>query len=72
MNEQLFKQQFIACFCASWCANNYDEMCANNKHEWLNHPPIEDAGFLAQKAWEEYKSKFPTGHILTDRRPRKL
>lgn len=51
--EKKFKDQFIVTFLSTWVANNYDDACIHSKHEMLNRPPVEDAEFLADKAWEE-------------------
>lgn len=55
MDEKAFKTHFIATFLAAWVASNYEESCIRGQHERLNHPPAEDAEFLANKAWEELK-----------------
>jgi hypothetical protein len=53
MDEKEFKSTFIATFLASWCATNYSDYCINGKQEALSRPPVEDAVFLADKAWIE-------------------
>jgi len=55
MNEQEFITQYIASFLATWTVNNYDDACMKGEHERLHKPPVEDATFLAYKAWEHYK-----------------
>lgn len=55
MNEKEFKDHFAATFLATWVAVNYDHACAYGQHERLDHPPAEDAKFLADKAWEEWQ-----------------
>ena len=55
MNEIEFKQQFISCFLASWCAVNYTDYCMRGMHEQLSNPPVEDAIHLANDAWAEYR-----------------
>ena len=55
MNEKQFKEQYISTFLASYMASNYDFDCQNgHPNEPYNHQPIEDAIFLANKAWEQY------------------
>ena len=54
MLEEVFKAQFIASFCAAWCAANYDMANATGKPEYLEKPPMEDAIFLADCAWDEW------------------
>ncbi len=56
VSEQEFKTQFIIKFLASWCANNYQTACSSGNHEWLEKPPVEDADFLAKKAWDHWNS----------------
>ena len=50
--EELFKTQFIASFLAAWVANHYDMACARGEHDKLSNPPVEDARFLADEAWQ--------------------
>lgn len=57
MNEKAFKDHFAATFLASWAAVNYDDACIRDQHERLNHPPADDAKFLADKAWEEWQKQ---------------
>lgn len=54
MNESQFKDNYIATFLATWTATNYEEFCMQGWHERLEKPPVEDAMYLADKAWEEY------------------
>lgn len=60
MNKRQFKTIFVANFLSTWCANNYDEFCSTGKHKQLNHPPVEDAEFLAEQAWKELKIHKPS------------
>jgi hypothetical protein len=71
MNEQIFKTQFIAAFLASWCADNYDTCCSNGTHHILCAPPVEEASYLADKAWMELEDKCPEVFRYT-KKPRKL
>ncbi|MBA2483455.1 MAG: hypothetical protein H0V39_03350 [Nitrosomonas sp.] len=57
MNEETFKTQFISSFLAIWCANKYEECCNTDTREILNQPPVKDAEFLANAAWDEYVDK---------------
>lgn len=50
-DERAFKQQFVTQFLASWTAVYYAEYSAKGV---LEHPPVKDAAYLAQKAWEEW------------------
>ena len=62
MNEQLFKQtdedelhfkrQFAIQFLASWAATNFREYCARGMCDELETPPVAEAEYLAQKAWD--------------------
>ena len=47
-----FCKQFVAAFCGTWCANNYEDACMCGEHDRLEHPPAEDAAFLAEEIWE--------------------
>jgi len=54
LNEVEFKSTYIATFCATYMANRYDDDCMNgHPNKPYNHQPIEDASFLANKAWEQ-------------------
>ena len=53
VNESDFKSNFISTFLATYCAVNYADFCARGLHKELEHPPVEDAVFLANTAWEE-------------------
>jgi hypothetical protein len=53
VEEKDFKNQFIACFLASWCANKYEDCCARGEQSVLGNPPVEDAEDMAGLAWEE-------------------
>jgi hypothetical protein len=55
IKEDKFKENFISTFLATWTANNYDNYCIQGKQEDLEHPPVEDAIFLAESAWKKYK-----------------
>lgn len=57
MNEESFKAQFISSFLATWCANKYEECCNADTREILSQPPVKDAEFLANAAWDEYVDK---------------
>jgi hypothetical protein len=54
MDEKTFKNNFITTFLATWVANNYDEYCMEGKQEQLSKPPVEEAIFLADEAWNEF------------------
>lgn len=54
IKEDKFKENFISTFLATWTANNYNDYCIQGKQEDLEHPPVEDAIYLADKAWIEY------------------
>lgn len=54
-DEQTFKLNFISTFLATWCANEYEDSCMTGQHRRLEKPPVEDAEYLAEKAWEHYK-----------------
>jgi hypothetical protein len=53
-NGQEFKRMFAAQFLASWVATNYNDYCARGLQDHLETPPVEDAVFLADKAWDHY------------------
>lgn len=57
MNESQFKAAYITQFLASYMASRYDSDCMNgHPNEPYNHQPIEDARFLADKAWEQLQN----------------
>ncbi len=57
MDEESFKTQFISSFLATWCVNNYVDCFNTETREILSQPPVKDAEFLANAAWDEYVDK---------------
>jgi len=55
--DKRFIEQFATTFLATWCANNYSDACARGEQQRLEHPPVEDAIFLAEAALAEWKCK---------------
>lgn len=55
MSKKAFKENFISTFLASWCASHWDDYCSRGLRKELENPPIEDAIFLANKAWTKYR-----------------
>lgn len=51
-DELHFKRQFAIQFLASWSAVNYREFCAKGMYGELREPPVAEAKYLAQKAWD--------------------
>ena len=62
-DEQLFKQQFVAQFLATYCAVNYAEFCATGRQHELEYPPTEDAADMAETAWQRWVEMFGGGGI---------
>jgi len=57
-DELKFKQQFAIQFLASWTAVHYNDYCARGLEL---APPVEDAEFLADQAWEHWHNTlYPT------------
>lgn len=55
-NEKKFKDNYVCTFLASYMASNYDFYCQNgHPNEPYNSQPVDDAVFLADKAWEQYQ-----------------
>jgi hypothetical protein len=54
LDETEFKRQFVAAFIGSWCSKHYENDCENGAHSHTENPPVEDALYLADKAWEKY------------------
>lgn len=50
-DEEKFKKDFVIQFMASWAASNYDDYCSKGLWSQLSKPQIEDAIFLADRAW---------------------
>lgn len=62
MNKKQFVDHYVATFLASYMAGRYDDDCMNgHPNEPHNHQPVEDAVFLAQRAWEQYYDPFQVG-----------
>jgi len=51
--QDRFIDTFAATFCAAWAAARYDDYCTSGKQIELERPPIEDAVYLAERAWEQ-------------------
>ena len=52
MNKEEFIEHFAVTFMATWVANEHSNACMTGNHDMLKEPPVEDAYFLAEKAWE--------------------
>lgn len=62
MNKEQFVANYVSTFLASYMASRYDNDCINgHQGEPYNHQPIEDAMFLAEKAWEQYYNPYEIG-----------
>lgn len=55
MDEKSFKEQFILSFVTSYAVSIYDDCCMRGRHDKLEAFPWEDAVYLADKAWIQYK-----------------
>jgi hypothetical protein len=56
MDEQQFKDHYIATFLASYMAVNHESDCLHgHPNQRYNHQPIEDAIFCAECAWKQLK-----------------
>lgn len=53
MDKEEFIEHFVVAFLATWCANEYNDACLHDRHQVLEHPPVEDAYYLAERAFEE-------------------
>lgn len=51
--KEVFVGDFVTAFLATWCANNYDEICMRGQHDRFDRMPVEDAFHLAEKAWKQ-------------------
>ena len=54
-DEEAFKRSFAVHFLATYVAINYDKWCSEGSQELLAQPPVEDADFLAEKAWKHWQ-----------------
>ena len=62
MTKEQFIDQYVATFLASYMAGRYYDDCMNgHPNEPYNHQPVEDAVFLANKAWEQYYKPWDIG-----------
>jgi hypothetical protein len=60
MSDQIkirYIEHFAATFLATWCANNYDEICARGEHDRFNRMPVEDAVHLGEQAWKQIRER---------------
>lgn len=51
-DKSLFIKSFSTHFMANWAALNYSDFCTRGLHKELGKPPVEDAMFLAEQAWD--------------------
>ncbi len=52
MDKETFINNYVTTFLATWTANEYPMACMTGTHKKLHEPPVEDAYFLAEKAYE--------------------
>ena len=52
-DKETFTLRFEASFLAAWCAVNYSDFCIRGLQKSLEDPPVADARYLAEKAWEK-------------------
>ncbi len=56
LSEHEFKVAFIPQFLATMAANRFNEYCAMGKQEQIAALPFEDAEFLAEQVYANYKA----------------
>ena len=52
MSKGEWIEHFVVTFLATWAATEYNDACSHGQQERLSNPPVEDAYFLAGKAFE--------------------
>ncbi len=64
MNKELFLQQYVTQFLASYMAYHHEDDCMNgHPGKRYAHQPIEDALFCAEQAWEQLQHAMTERHI---------
>ena len=58
MNKKEFIEQFTTTWLATWSATNWADYCIKDMHEKLMKPPVEEAFFLANEAWNHIENIF--------------
>ena len=56
MRREEFITKFAIAWLAQWSASRHGGYCMTDRHEELEDLPLEDAFYLAEKAWEKIKS----------------
>lgn len=49
--KEKFIQHYVTVFLATHSAVIYDDVCFKGEHEKFDNQPVEDAYFIAEKAW---------------------
>lgn len=52
--HEIFTMDFASTFCATWCANNWEQFCMEDRHDELKNPPVDEAIYLAEEVWNKY------------------
>ncbi len=75
-DELVFKQTYAIQFIAAYTACRYDNCVTYNQLQTLNQPPVDDAYWLADAAWDEWvsrhglsKTEVPYHHNIHKPRP---
>ena len=54
ISKKQFIEQFVVNFLSTYAATEYNEICMQGTHERYDSMPVEDAIFLAKKAWDQF------------------
>jgi hypothetical protein len=57
--KEQFINTYMAAFMGAAGGAGYDMNCMLGKHDWVDHQPVEDALYCAERAWEQ-KEKWIT------------
>lgn len=56
MDKDTFIAAYVAAFLGSHTAFIYDDCCMRGNHDRFNHQPVEDAKYIAEKAWNQLEA----------------
>ena len=55
MTRDQFITNYVLVFCAMRSATEYNNACMRGQQERLDRQPVEDAEYLAERAWDQYQ-----------------
>lgn len=57
IDRDTFINTFVINFLSSWCATHFEDYCSRGLQGRLEDPPVDDAMYLAERAWERLQNR---------------